>query len=84
MALTGPFIQTSKGEGYVNKDTEDFSVEKLAVDISGPPYVILDNAPGIWLRILRTDIRPIQPMPPTLPAARISTSGVLVQPEQEK
>jgi hypothetical protein len=43
VALTGPFIQTSKGEGYVNKDTEDFSVEKLAVDISGPPYVITDN-----------------------------------------
>lgn len=46
MALTGLSIQTSKGEGYGNKDTEDFEVEKLAVDISGPPYVIIDNGPG--------------------------------------
>lgn len=44
VTLTGISIQTSKGEGYGNTDTEDFDVEKLAVDISGPPYVIIDNS----------------------------------------
>lgn len=46
MTLTGISIQTSKGDGYGNSDTEDFEVEKLAVDILGPPYVIIDNGPG--------------------------------------
>jgi hypothetical protein len=46
VTLTGLSIQTSKGDGYGNSDTEDFDVEVLAVDITGPPYVITDNGPG--------------------------------------
>ena len=46
VTLAGTSIDTSDGSGSGNSATEDFQVEKLAVDISGPPYVIIDNAPA--------------------------------------
>ncbi len=38
-------ISTTEGDGSGQGDTEDFDVEKLAVNVQGPPYVIVDNAP---------------------------------------
>ncbi|MGC8553836.1 MAG: hypothetical protein ACP5O7_13405, partial [Phycisphaerae bacterium] len=38
-------ITTDEGSGTGLADTEDFDVEQLAVNVTGPPYVIVDNAP---------------------------------------
>jgi hypothetical protein len=46
VTLAGTSIDTSDGSGSGNSATEDFQIEKLAVDISGPPYVIIDNNPA--------------------------------------
>lgn len=45
VTLAGISIDTSDGDGSGNSATEDFQIEKFAVDISGPPYVIIDNNP---------------------------------------
>lgn len=43
VTLSATAITTTNGNGSGNSATEDFEVEALAVDISGPPYVIMDN-----------------------------------------
>ncbi len=45
MILAPESITTDEGSGTGQADTEDFDVEQLAVNVAGPPYVIVDNAP---------------------------------------
>lgn len=47
VSLGVSYVDTTAGEGAGNQDTENFDVEKLAVDIGGPPYVIIDNSPPL-------------------------------------